>query len=313
MENSRVSPTIPIACVIPTHARPDLLAEALLSIGRQTVAPAEIVVVSDIVGQHAAQQVVEEFRQNTGLAVTYLDGVQGVGGASSSRNRGAAATSAPLLAFLDDDDWWEPAYLQRAMEIHTGTGADLVVTWLDVVSGEMRRPGLNPRAGQTADDAAVFNGGVTGTNFIVTRSAFDALGGFDPGLPVKNDTDFFYRFLRAGYRYEINSDRLAVMRKHASGQLMALDERRANGTLAYLEKHRAILRPRDIRYLEASAMTIRGAAESSLVRKIGYFMRAILHYPRGARRVLWTMHGLVSRRAGRLRNVASGVGTSNHG
>ena len=76
-----------------------------------------------------------------------------------------------------------------------------------------------------------------------------SVAGFDPRLPVKNDTDFFYRLLSAGFRYGVVGEYLVFQRKHSSGQLTGSSPRRAAGTLAYLDKHRASLTLRDRRFL----------------------------------------------------------------
>lgn len=88
------------AVVIPTHARRDLVLQALESVHAQTHAPAEVVVVvdGDVDGTAEAVRAAHPSAQ-----VVVLDGNTSSAGA---RNAGIAASTAPWVAFLDDDDLW---------------------------------------------------------------------------------------------------------------------------------------------------------------------------------------------------------------
>ena len=101
-----------VACIIPTHDRPDLLSQALDSVLGQAMAPAEVVVVDDLDDPHTAT-VVAAVALQAPFPVRHVVN-RALGGASGSRNAGAAASTAPVLAFLDDDDAWRPEYLRDA-------------------------------------------------------------------------------------------------------------------------------------------------------------------------------------------------------
>jgi glycosyltransferase involved in cell wall biosynthesis len=232
-----VTAPLDVDCVIPTHGRPQYLAEALTSVTGQTAPPARVLVVSDD-ADPASRDVVATFAAaHPDLELVFCDRSDGPRGASASRNLGAARGRNPLLAFLDDDDLWEPEYLGRAVGLLRTRGVDAVVTTTSRLGpaglGYTKVPaeGLSPRA--------VFRNspGVTGSNLVLTRSAFDAVGGFDPALPVQNDRDLFLRLLESGARYAVSPERAVLIRAHAAGRLTDSSARRADGVLAFLAKH----------------------------------------------------------------------------
>ena len=58
---------------------------------------------------------------------------------------------------------------------------------------------------------------MTGSNIVVRRDAFDRVDGFDPGLPVQNDRDFFLRLLEVGLAYAVQPEPLVSVREHQHG------------------------------------------------------------------------------------------------
>ena len=82
----------------------------------------------------------------------------------------------------------------------------MVVSWVEMFRDSQRAPGVNIRPGLTAKESGSRTPGLTGSNFIITRRAFDDIDGFDTELPVMNDIDFMYRYLSIGGTYEVNSE-----------------------------------------------------------------------------------------------------------
>jgi GT2 family glycosyltransferase len=255
-----------VSCIIPTHARTDFLREAVESVLAQTRLPSEIIVVTDV-EDYATDALCAEIARSSPVAVTLVHN-EGLSGASSSRNLGAAEASGQLLAFLDDDDKWKPDYLETAVRLLENSSADGVATWLEMFRDQATAPGLHVSPGLAAAAAASNNPGVTGSNFIVTAGAFARLGGFDELLPVKNDGDFFFRFLLEGFDYVVNPRAAVLQRKHSSGQLTGRTEFRAAGLEAYLAKHRRHLTLADRRFIRLSAARIRYHAARSRGAKV---------------------------------------------
>ncbi|WP_054680380.1 glycosyltransferase family 2 protein [Microbacterium sp. No. 7] len=266
-----------ISCVIPTHDRNDFLRESLESIGAQTLPPLEVIVASDIPNPEA-ERITHEFSQRSGIEARFVDNSAGAG-ASSSRNAGAAVARGDLLAFLDDDDLWRPGYLEQASAAMTRDDVDLVVTWISKFSGDVVQDGANMPPGLSHTRVAAVNPGATGSNVLLRRSAFDDVGGYDIGLPVRNDTDFLYRFLAAGKTYAVVSARNVLQRKHDRGQLMSLTEARARGTELYLAKHGASLRLRDRNRIRGSIHRIRFHSSRTLPAKLKHAFLIVVLSP----------------------------------
>ena len=105
-----------IAVIVLAYNRPQLLTEALLSVARQTRAPAEIIVVDDcsprpleIASSVPAILPLRLVRQPTNQ------------GPAHAARRGLEETDAELVAFLNDDVLWEPEFLERledALDAH---------------------------------------------------------------------------------------------------------------------------------------------------------------------------------------------------
>jgi glycosyltransferase involved in cell wall biosynthesis len=203
----------PISVVIPTCRRPDLLARALASVRAQSLAPAEIVVVDD--GGDAAA------RPACGAAGARLVANTHARGPSGARNCGAALARGIWLAFLDDDDEWLPPYLATAL-------AHLAAEGLDVLCADLlyhyedgtEQPGKSAPAALAAADFLIRNPGLIGSNLVIRRATFAALGGFDESLLAAEDMDLGIRLsLQPGVRYAPLRERLVRHHHHAGPRL----------------------------------------------------------------------------------------------
>lgn len=255
-----------IACIIPTHGRPDHLRRALEGVLEQTWAPAEVIVVDDLDDARTAA-VVETAARRSSFPVRRIVN-RASPGASGSRNAGAAASSAPLLAFLDDDDGWLRDYLARAATVLAQSDAAAVVTGLTRLrqDGRIQRivmPPLSEIAGRRFER----NFGMTGSNLLITRKAFQRVGGFDPALPVFNDWDFLIRMIDAGIACAIQPEPLVEWREHAGERISTPSLRRALGIEAFVAKH-AAMPPLHRRNLTADALGIRRRNAASFTGRL---------------------------------------------
>jgi glycosyltransferase involved in cell wall biosynthesis len=235
-----------VSCVISTHNRPDLLGQSINSVCNQrTTLPFDLVVVDDL-GQLDTREVVSNARNAARVPITYV-ARSGPNGASASRNYGAANTDSEFIAFLDDDDLWDEQFLEKSVSELVSSGLDMAVTWMNVLdpSGVIA-PLSRIRPLSRPTEVAAWNVGLTGSNFVIKRSVFEVLDGFDPELRVSNDKDFLVRFLSAGFKYAVVPEFLAIHRRHNGPQLTEFGgwqaaERRASGEEAYFRKHKAML------------------------------------------------------------------------
>ena len=255
------------ACIIPTHGRPDHLSRSLDSALQQSLPPAEVIVVDDLDhGPTAAVVQVTALRTEIPMrrVVNRLHP-----GASGSRNAGAAAARAEFFAFLDDDDAWRPDHLARAMAELERTGADAVIAGLCRFKsdGSTQHFVMPPRA---AIEARLFdeNFGMTGSNLVIRRAAFERIGGFDSALPVFNDWDFLIRMIAAGIEYGVVQDLTVEWREHEGDRISTPSLRRAAGIETFIAKHKAVMPPLNRRDLMADALGIRRRNAGSLFARI---------------------------------------------
>lgn len=197
-------------------------------------------------------------------------------GASGSRNAGAAASSAELVAFLDDDDAWRPEYLARATAELDRTGADAVISGLCRIKhdGTIQPIVMPPRA---AIAARMFdkNFGMTGSNLVIRRAAFERLGGFDPALPVFNDWDFLIRMVSAGTEYCVVKDLTVEWREHEGDRISTPSLRRAAGIEAFIAKHASAMPALSRRDLTAVALGIRWRNAGTLVARLHWAAKLV--------------------------------------
>jgi glycosyltransferase involved in cell wall biosynthesis len=103
-------PTAPVSVVIAAYNADETIAATLLSIHRQSLRPAEIVVIDDGSTDRTA-------------AIARALGARVVGaphrGVSAARNLGIAAAAQDWIAFIDADDLWFPEKLARQWDLVT--------------------------------------------------------------------------------------------------------------------------------------------------------------------------------------------------
>jgi glycosyltransferase involved in cell wall biosynthesis len=272
-----------VSCVIPTHNRDHLLLEALHSVLNQTVDFLVEVIVVDDVGSIHTQALIKEFEAGTdGLMKLHylsLSSADGQAGASSSRNAGAHMARGRYLAFLDDDDLWEPKYLKDAVYSLDTSRAAMAVTWMKVMERDGSiAPLLSIPDGLAAARVVSRNPGVTGSNIVINADVYGSLGGFDESLPVSNDKDFFLRFLLQGHSYMSVQTSNAIHRRHSGEQLTRPNNRRADGLQLYLDKHLALTRLKDRRFLRQHIHRIRSRTSDRPVERLFHFICSVYNY-----------------------------------
>jgi glycosyltransferase involved in cell wall biosynthesis len=258
-----------IACVIPTHGRPDQLERSLASVLAQTRLPDEVIVVDDLAHPPTAALVVRIAEQHRSVRVQYLQVADRAGrpGASRSRNAGAASSASDIVGFLDDDDEWLPEFLHATETMMASGGYDAVAAWMRKRRNETEIDGpLLPRD-VIAAEVLANNPGFTGSTFVISRHAYDVLGGFDEQLPVSNDKDFLYRLLSGGFRLGVVEQRLVLRHLESADRLSIGGMSRAAALAVYVRKYADVLTKADRRQLERDIlMNLRGDTPSKLAR-----------------------------------------------
>ncbi|URN07026.1 glycosyltransferase [Actinomadura madurae] len=218
----------PVAAVVVTHDRRDLLEEALTALGAQTRAPDRIIVVDNASADGTAELVADRFPDVDLLVLARNIGGAGGFGAGIAR---ALDGGAALLWLLDDDTVPEPdalAMLLAARE-RAATGEDgppaLVasrVVWTDGRDHPMNTPRPKPRATAAETRIARAAGCVPIRSASFVSVLVDAAVVRERGLPVadyflwNDDFEFTTRLLR-GRRGLLCPGSVAVHKTRAFG------------------------------------------------------------------------------------------------
>jgi len=191
-----------VAVVIPFYNGADFVERALASVFQQTRPAEEVIVVND--GSSNAQ------REALGLLASrypmrIVDKENG--GQGSARNAGVAASSAAYICFLDQDDFYLPDHIDVLLKaippqdrLFGFVYADLCeadaqghIVRTSVVKGEATHPKRD------IFDLLRHDMFVLPSASLLSRTAFESVGGFDAQFRGCEDDDLFLRIFRAGF------------------------------------------------------------------------------------------------------------------
>lgn len=211
-----------IVAVIPLYQGAKFIETSLRSVLAQTLPPDEIVVVDDGSRDNGAEIAAKIASGDPRIKVLRKDN----GGQSSARNLGVAKSTSELIAFLDQDDWWYPNHLEK---LAASLPADIstfgwVYSDLDEydASGKLveRRMIANMKLGIEHPKRTLLN--CLGQNMyvlpsasLISRAAFEAVGGFDERLSGYEDDDLFLRIFRDGWSNTFIRQSLSAWRIHS--------------------------------------------------------------------------------------------------
>ena len=194
-----------ISAVIPLYNGARFIEESLDSVFAQVLPPDEVIVVDDGSTDDGAA-VVERLAQTRPITLLRKPN----GGQSSARNFGIAHSTGQLIALLDQDDVWYPHHLSELSKpFRRPRYPELgwVYSNLDEIDEAGKMVGRNSlhRASHVVHPKRDLVHCLMADMFILpsatvmTRAAFNAVGGFDERLIGFEDDDLFLRMFRAGY------------------------------------------------------------------------------------------------------------------
>lgn len=190
-----------ILVVVPVFNRSALVLEALDSIGRQTRAADEIIIIDDG-STDATPQTVAQWIKDHPAATARLISTPNQG-AAAARNQAYASAkqSSDFVAFLDSDDIWPADFLQRVVAALTAQ-PDAV---LAIADREFRhldnRTNLLHASAALAVDPLLYmlrHGTGVASASLIRSSDFDACGGFSADVPTGHDVRPFTNLSDAG-------------------------------------------------------------------------------------------------------------------
>jgi len=201
-----ISPAPPhsgVVVVIPYYNGAAFIERSLASVFAQTLPADEVVIVND--GSRS------EERALLAQVVAHYPGVrivdQANGGQGSARNAGVRESVSPFICFLDQDDFYLPNHIRDLVaavpqdEPHFGfVYADLVeaegdgsVVRAAMVKEHAEHPKQNLQK-MLRDDLFILP-----SASLISRRAFEAVGGFDTQFMGYEDDDLFLRLFRRGF------------------------------------------------------------------------------------------------------------------
>ncbi len=203
-EDTLPPPDLGIAAIIPLYNGAKYIREALTSVLAQHLPPSEIVVVDDG-STDDGPRIVAEMAATHPIRLLHKQN----GGQASARNFGVAATTSRLIALLDQDDIWYPDHLQELAEPFLSR-SNVPLGWvygnLDeidergnviaraILSSEGDRHPKRTLIACLREDMFVLP-----SASLISRAAFESVGGFDEQLRGYEDDDLFLRLFHAGF------------------------------------------------------------------------------------------------------------------
>lgn len=194
-----------VSCIVPVYNGEAYLAEALDSILAQTLPALEVLVVDDGSSDGTAA-----VARRYGKRIAYLHQLHM--GQSAARNHGLRVARGDLVAFLDADDLADPARLARQVaRFQAKPELDLCQAltrdfWSPEVSAEQRRADQELRRPHRGNI----------DTWVVRRSLFERIGGFDPDLRFGETVEWYCRARESGASIEFLPEVVAYRRVHGN-------------------------------------------------------------------------------------------------
>jgi len=202
-----------VSVVIPARDAEAYIADAIVSVLRQTYEPVECIVVDDGSTDDTSTIVQQHY------GVLYLR--QENRGVVAARHAGVRVSRGPFIAFLDADDVWVEHKLVVQMALFlTNPGLGMVYSGVETVDPSLRRireyECASP-ADAVANALLLRQPYLFATTMVVSRAAFDEVGGFDARLTTSADTDLACR-IAAHFPIDCVFEPLVRYRQH-EGQM----------------------------------------------------------------------------------------------
>ena len=229
--------SILVSCVIPTHNRPRLAAEAVESVLNDHVEEIEVVVVDD--GSEARNFEVLSRKIGEVPRVRLLRNSRPLG-ASNARNVGILEALGKFVTFVDDDDVNIPGRIKSQLDLAVEANADFVTCTRFIYETKRGCRVRGIKADKVSIDDMWLRNIIVSVTPLVRWDLMRAVM-FDEGLPAANDYDAWIRCLQLCTR-TVNYSGLAI--RHRRKERVTITKSRnkkLQGRLAFYRKHRVIM------------------------------------------------------------------------
>jgi glycosyltransferase involved in cell wall biosynthesis len=202
-----------VSVVVPTYNSAHHLKDAVESIFNQTYSSVECIVIDDGSTDHTRALLADLSHKYPGLKTA----TKANGGPSSARNMGLRLCSGEFVAFLDADDVMLPDKIARQTEV-LAAHRDVGLLYSDYLVVSQN---LQPLAVFVAEmplelhplDAFCYRNWFNPSVTLIRRTLIDEVGGFDEGLAVAEDWDYWIRCAKVG-RMSYLPGAVALYRQH---------------------------------------------------------------------------------------------------
>jgi hypothetical protein len=209
-----------VSVVIPAWKAETHIAATLRTLGRQSYADWELVVVEDGSADDTRQIVAGFAAEFPGHRVRYLRHDRSLG-PSAARNTGFAEARGQFVALLDADDLWLPDHLADSVGRLEHAGTDIAYSTVIMADYGSGIPfGV---WGPTAEDLACFPRNLLGLNSILPsatvlrRQVLADVGGWHLGLRYAEDAFYWLACARAGKTFSYLPGVRCIYTKNRSG------------------------------------------------------------------------------------------------
>ena len=178
-----------ISVVIPTYNRAQMLERAISSVYKQTLAPAEIIVVDDGSQDSTQEMILQKYPQ-----VNYVK--QDRKGVSIARNAGIKIAQGVWVALLDSDDEWMPRKLEEQADMAKQEPTISLIhcdeTWFR--NGKhVNQKKYHKKSGGQLFSVSLLRCMISPSSAFIKKTLLDRHGGFDELLPACEDYDLWLR------------------------------------------------------------------------------------------------------------------------
>ena len=192
---------IRMSVVVPLYNKKNYVLRALDSILRQTIPPAEIIVVDD--GSTDGSSDVVAGLRNPLIRIVRKEN----GGPGSARNRGVKEARCEYVAFLDADDEWKETFLERigaAMAAFAGRKVGIFTAVSDRRRADYRIPAMPENETFTLIESfckpTTYGYVVNSSTAVIAKTVLEEIGPFSEKQRNLEDVDMW---IRISLRYPI--------------------------------------------------------------------------------------------------------------
>lgn len=256
--------SLSVSVVIPTYNRADILTDAFDSALQQTYPPHEIIIVDDG-STDDTEQLVAQLQEKHAASHTQIHYIrqQNLGG-NVARNTGIESAQGDLIAFLDSDDRWHLDKIEKQIAAFDSARTGAVYCGVQHMNFEtqtvIESPLRNYPTGQLLDQLLVKDVTAQTSTYIIRKSVFEHVGGFDTTLQARQDWEMW---IRIAQNYTINcvSEILVDFREHSGVRTASDPTKEIRAYKQIRVKYRELLQSKSqLLQLQARAMYLKRMA-----------------------------------------------------